>query len=242
VFWRQLVLSRCDGGTIVSDQIFLDPSSASCVGFTDVPAGASYCSAVQFLKNRAITLGCTASTYCPGDPVTRASMALFLNRLGTALEPVFINVSDSGAAAGVNASGVVCQTGSFIVGNSPRVATATAMLYHNAATPQLVTARIVYSTDGGSTWQSFSPFYTLASNVANGFITQSPVADPKFFTVGQLVKFGIKTGEFGGTPTVIFAGCSIRVRIDNHDGTSFPYDAPMVTTPGPTGAPNTGSP
>src|SRR5437899_5525343 len=179
VFWRQVVLSKCDGGTIVSDQVYLDASSGSCVGFTDVAAGAGFCPAVQWLKNRAITLGCTSTTYCPGDSVTRSQMALFMNRLGKALEPTFIETNDSGAATGVNANDVVCQTGSFIVGNSPRVATAAAMLYHDAATSQLVTARIVFSTDGGSTWQAFSPFYTLDSYVAQVFITQSPVSDSK---------------------------------------------------------------
>lgn len=240
VYWRQIVLSKCDGGIIQSDQVYLDSGSASCVGLGDVPANASYCPSVQFLKNRAITLGCTATTYCPNDAVTRAQMALFMNRLSTSLEPVFVSASQSANPA-INSGGVACQTGSFIVGNAPRVATATAMLYHNAATAQRVTARIVYSTDGGTTWQAFSPFYTLATNVANGFATQSPVAEPTLFTVGQLVKFGIRTGEFGTAPTVADSGCSITVRIDNHNGTSFPYD--VATEPGPSaGAANTGVP
>jgi hypothetical protein len=241
VYWRQIVLSRCDGGTIVSDQVYLDSSSASCVGFGDVPAAAGYCPSVQWLKNRAITLGCTSTTYCPNDGVTRAQMALFMNRLGAALEPKFISANDSLAAAGVNAQGVVCQTSSFVVGNAPVVGTASAMLYHTAPTAQLVTARIVYSTNGGSTWQNFSPFYTLASNVVGGYVTQSPVANPVPFTVGQLVKFGIRTGEFGAPPTVTVAGCNLTVRIDNRNGTSFPFDVATQTGPS-TGAPNTGLP
>lgn len=239
VYWRQVVLSKCDGGQIVSDQVYLDSSSASCVGMGDVPAGAGFCPSVQFLKNRAITLGCTSTTYCPNDAVTRAQMALFMNRLSTALEPVFVSTQGS-ATAGINANGVVCQTSSFIVGNSPRVGTAAAMLYHTAPTSQRVTARIVYSTDGGTTWLDFSPFYTLASNVANGYITQSPVANARLFTVGQLVKFGIRTGEFGSA-TVGDAGCNITVRIDNHNGTSFPYDA-AGDTQIPPGAANAGVP
>ena len=231
VFWRQVVLSKCDGGTIVSDQVYLDSSSAACVGLTDVAANASFCPSVQFLKNRAITLGCTSTTYCPNDPVTRAQMALFMNRLATALEPVFVSASQSSAAAAVNSNGVACQTASVVVGNAPRVATANAMLYHQAASAQQVTARIVYSTDGGTTWASFSPFYTLASNVAGSYVTQSPVADPKQFTVGQLVKFGIRTGEFGATPNVATAGCNITVRLDNRNGTSFPYDAAVDPAP-----------
>ena len=60
-------------------------SAAPCFGaspFTDVAAGETYCTSTEWLKNRNITLGCTATTYCPNDYVTRAQMALFMNRLG----------------------------------------------------------------------------------------------------------------------------------------------------------------
>ena len=63
-----------------------------CVGFTDVEDTSSFCPNVEWLKNRAITLGCTSTTtYCPSDPVTRLSMAVFMNRLGKALTPVVLH-------------------------------------------------------------------------------------------------------------------------------------------------------
>ena len=49
-------------------------------GFADVPAGAFYDGSVSFLVDRAITTGTSATTYSPGDPVTRAQMAAFLWR------------------------------------------------------------------------------------------------------------------------------------------------------------------
>ncbi|MEO8976037.1 MAG: hypothetical protein ABI552_09815, partial [Casimicrobiaceae bacterium] len=58
--------------------------SAGTSVFTDVPDVASFCTNTQWLKNRAVTLGCgTGSTYCPDETLTRAQMALFMNRLGT---------------------------------------------------------------------------------------------------------------------------------------------------------------
>jgi hypothetical protein len=48
--------------------------------FTDVPAGAQFRDYVEALRNDAITTGCTATTYCPDDPVTRAQMAAFVLR------------------------------------------------------------------------------------------------------------------------------------------------------------------
>jgi hypothetical protein len=58
-------------------QISPAPTTAS---FTDVPVGNSSFQAVEALKSSGITLGCTATTFCPTQAVTRAQMALFLSR------------------------------------------------------------------------------------------------------------------------------------------------------------------
>ena len=49
--------------------------------FDDVALDASYGPAVDWLAETGITLGCTATTYCPSGTVTRAEMAAFLWRL-----------------------------------------------------------------------------------------------------------------------------------------------------------------
>jgi hypothetical protein len=48
--------------------------------FTDVPDGVFYCPHVHWMWANGITGGCTATTYCPADPVNRAQMAVFLVR------------------------------------------------------------------------------------------------------------------------------------------------------------------
>jgi hypothetical protein len=48
--------------------------------FTDVPTSASYHDEVESLVGAGITAGCGATTYCPGNPVTRGQMAQFLVR------------------------------------------------------------------------------------------------------------------------------------------------------------------
>ena len=53
-----------------------------CTPFTDVPVGDPFCGDIQWMYNRGITLGCTATTYCPAQPVRRDQMAAFMNRLG----------------------------------------------------------------------------------------------------------------------------------------------------------------
>jgi hypothetical protein len=48
--------------------------------FTDVPTSMSGHAAIEAVFDAGITGGCTATTYCPTDPVTREQMAIFLQR------------------------------------------------------------------------------------------------------------------------------------------------------------------
>jgi hypothetical protein len=59
--------------------------------FSDVPVSSTYAPWIEDLFNRGITSGCSASPllYCPGDPVTREQMAVFLLKtlLGSSYTP-----------------------------------------------------------------------------------------------------------------------------------------------------------
>jgi hypothetical protein len=55
-----------------------DAASPS-IHFTDVPASVGFCKHAHYLWARGIISGCGATTYCPGDPVTRDTMAKFLS-------------------------------------------------------------------------------------------------------------------------------------------------------------------
>jgi len=48
--------------------------------FTDVPANHPYFPWIQKMKQLGITTGCSPTTYCPDDPVTRGQMAVFIMR------------------------------------------------------------------------------------------------------------------------------------------------------------------
>ena len=58
-----------------------EPTPTTTATFEDVPAGATYATAVDWLAEQKVTLGCTTTTYCPDGTVTRAEMATFLWRL-----------------------------------------------------------------------------------------------------------------------------------------------------------------
>ncbi len=46
--------------------------------FNDVPASSPFCPYIEELSRRGITGGCGSGNFCPGDPVTRQQMAVFL--------------------------------------------------------------------------------------------------------------------------------------------------------------------
>jgi hypothetical protein len=58
-------------------QISPAPATAS---FTDVPTTYQFFQQIEALKAAGITSGCTATTFCPNDPITRGQMAAFLAR------------------------------------------------------------------------------------------------------------------------------------------------------------------
>jgi uncharacterized repeat protein (TIGR03803 family) len=62
----------------------------SCAGiFPDVPCGSQFSDWIEQLANEGITGGCGAGNFCPGNPVTRAQMAVFLLKVehGAAFVP-----------------------------------------------------------------------------------------------------------------------------------------------------------
>jgi hypothetical protein len=57
-----------------------DPGPCSGAPAADVPCSNPFAPWIQELMDRGITAGCAPGRYCPGQPVTRAQMAVFLGR------------------------------------------------------------------------------------------------------------------------------------------------------------------
>ncbi len=136
--------------TVLSMTAMPEALAAPCAGFTDVDDTSGFCPNVEWLKNRAITLGCTSTTvYCPNDPVSRLAMAAFMNRLGTALTPIQVRVDIAPGAVDLDANAVVCQTSDFAVpaGSFPRRAYVDLSFNGNATADVGLAADLVVSTD-----------------------------------------------------------------------------------------------
>src|SRR5687768_17838233 len=124
--------------------------AAPCAGFADVDDSNPFCSNVSWLKNRAITFGCSSATvYCPNDAVIRLAMAAFLNRLGNALTPEQLRVDAAPGPIDLDATPVVCQTGDFVADEYPRDAYADGSVSGQANADGGLAAHLVVRTNAG---------------------------------------------------------------------------------------------
>jgi hypothetical protein len=216
---RVVALSLLAAGTMFASPSFAAP----CAGFTDVDSADGFCPFVEWVKNRNITLGCgNGTTYCPDANVLRSQMAAFMNRLGNALEPKFLYVSQAGQATALNNANRMCVTTAFPVTGYPRVASPVgSMMYATASSGSNWTARLVYSTDGGTVWNNWSNLETTGGSANNVYTSMSPTANAVILDVGMIALFAIQPTNFASIAND--AGCALTVRLDSHTGASSPF-------------------
>jgi hypothetical protein len=220
---------------------FVLGSSASAFGshqFTDVPTGAIYHDAVDWLVNRAVTLGCVTGMYCPDGVVTRAQMALFMQRLGTALTPTHLTQQGGFAAPGapidLDVPPIFCQTTSDYVPayNQRAVMHARVSVKPSAQLDYLVYP--VWSANGGTVWNLASPPWSVevrasdtTGHVANsntGFVNLTPTLPYRFGLSLQRGSGSVSGG--GGTGDIASYFCSLLVEIQNRSGAAVPFGSP----------------
>jgi hypothetical protein len=207
-------------------------AAQSCVGFTDVLSTNGFCPNVEWLKNRAITLGCTSATlYCPNDPVSRLSMAAFMNRLGTALTPVDLApVSAAAAVLNPTLNPVICATPApgFAVTGFPRRAYVNGAAHLSSPTVALdVSAVVLISTNNGALWTPITNSDHYASLYPGSTPAQHFSLAPFGWVdlaVGQTVRFAVGLSRFAGTGTSVTAACSLAVQIGNRNSLTTPFD------------------
>ena len=207
------------------------PATAqSCVGFTDVPGSDAFCPNVEWIRNRAITLGCTATAYCPSENVSRVQMAAFLNRMGTALTPVTLTPGTAAAApVNLNAGPILCQTSAYAVTGFPRRAYVQGITNLSSPAPSGVDvmAQVVMSTTGGTSWTPIAntdQYATLYPGATPG----NHVALAPFgwvdVNVGETVRFGLQVGRFDVGTSNVTASCRVSAQVANRNSTSPPLD------------------
>ena len=198
--------------------------AAPCAGFSDVDDAQFFCGAVEWLKNRAITLGCTPTAYCPNQPVSRASMALFLNRLGSALTPQLHFVEDALDAVDPDASPVVCATSALPPAAYPRQALVSIAFGGQAAGALGYAARPVVSTDGGATW---SPLVQqdVRESVGGAAWTSAATSGVHAIAAAQSVRYGMAVVRHSGGADFMQARCQTVAQVVDANGTTSPLEA-----------------
>ena len=204
--------------------------SQSCGGFTDVSPTDFFCNNVEWIANRSVTLGCTASEYCPNNFVLRSQMAAFLNRLGDALGPIIQRTTDAAFNGTYDPLAVGCVSAPVALIDTPTVkrdfphqATfmATLMNYSASAT-KTIQGQLVFSTNGGTNWTSTGDFVMWQTIDPQERTTLALVGGPLPLDAGLTYQFAIQTATNDPSATV-FGQCQLNVRIESRTGTSTPF-------------------
>ena len=168
------------------------------------------------MKNRAVTLGCTTTLYCPVDAVSRFQMSAFMNRLGTTLGGTVRYAEAQPGALDLDAEPVVCQTQDYATGEYARQAIVDAAFSGRSDASTGFAADAVASFDGGTTWVPLAAVGNRGFAPAGhwGHVRAGGVAD---LLAGDSVRFGVSITR-GGLPPgadLTDSRCKLRARIAN---------------------------
>jgi len=208
-----------------------------CAGpssFGDVASSNGICQSTEWLLNRRITLGCQAGgappIYCPASSVTRAAMALFMDRLAQVTTPEVMK--DHVTLLNVPLPGepptpplILCDTGSdSTVAAYPRTA-----LLHATVTgladgnPVAWRAFWLYSLDSGVVFQAIqdggqnisSPRASSAANQWSGLALAFAIDLPA--NTPLQVRVGVRRDDIlaGTTGSFVNMKCQMTVSIVN---------------------------
>jgi hypothetical protein len=196
--------------------------AAPCSGFDDVDSIDPFCRYVDWIKNRSVTLGCTASGYCPSENVTRLQMAAFMNRLGTALTPHEIKVQAAPGGLDLDTNVVTCQSAPFVVTAFPRTAYLDLAFAGHAPAAVDLAADLVVSLDNGGSWTLLTALPSRGSVPANAWGNMSNLATVDL-DVGDEARFGVRVQRVSGTENLSDSRCTLRVLVISRDGAAAPF-------------------
>jgi sugar lactone lactonase YvrE len=206
--------------------IAVRPASAGpCAGFTDVVDTDPFCPSVQWMKNRAITVGCTTtSVYCPADVVSRLAMAAFMNRFGNAMTPINVTSYNSNFLLDLDANPKVCSTIDYTY-SVPRTAHGVGVVGAGHTNGVSFQVEIVESNDGGTTWTPITLPHAVTAH-PNDRRTASALVPATPMLVGTTYRFALRVTRAAGSPLNDLENwqCQLHMRFDNRVSATPPYD------------------
>lgn len=217
MYARALATMLLVGGALFAPQV----AAQTCAGFTDVLNTDPFCTNVAWMKNRGVTLGCTATTYCGANPVTRLQMAAFMLRVANVVVPSVVDVEAAGGGFDPATRTVLCQTADLPPVTYDRIATLYADLSLSLTGQQSLAVQIVSSADAGANWlvlhnqspvlwgdASSRQHVTLITNTLPHPLAQANIA------LGESRRFGVSVVRAGSlTPTITDWTCHLQAAV-----------------------------
>jgi len=189
----------------------------SCAGFSDVNTFNGFCQDIVWLKNRKITLGCTATEYCPDTAVSRLSMAAFMNRLGNVVTPTVLGAEDSGGTLDPATAHIVCATsvlparthGSQVIGSGA--------LSFDVTGVKDVPVRVVFSTNGGTTWNNIGSNIDFMSRARGnaGARQQAQVSTWTEYSTSPELRYALRIQAVSATQSISGWTCHLQMTVFN---------------------------
>jgi hypothetical protein len=205
--------------------------AAPCAGFTDVEETHPFCPSVEWLRNRAITLGCTStSVFCPTAAVTRLSMAAFMNRLGVALTPQIVYQEQAGTSIDLDTppSTELCLTVTnvFDAGTFPRRAGLSAVVTAKVDnSPANVDVSLVQRVNGGP-WTPVTAHPSSAGAGATQWLHAVAHNVDVPLAAGNTYAFGVAVSRSSSPPSsgdLLEWNCQVEVVVYSRTGGASPF-------------------
>jgi len=197
---------------------------ASCAGFLDIDPANAFCSNAQWLKNRAITLGCAAGQYCPASSVNRLGMAAFMNRLGGRLSPGARYFEQAIGPINPDADdNFFCFTPELPAVPYPRRVQLTAVFAGTSASEVGLVAGLVATVDWGTTPL---PATAVPMSIRPGTWVGKRLVYDVDLPAGLPLLAAVRVVRGDGPAGTMLAdgSCRLRMMIDNQNGGSAPFD------------------
>ena len=209
-----------------TSQSVLANAPPACGGFGDIDSASTFCLNVEWVANRAITLGCGAGSYCPADVTSRLAMAAFMNRLAVSLQPAVAVVEAAAANLDPTTAPVVCQGADIPVTGYPRRALVDAVISARAAVASAVVLTPVASFDQGASW---APLATKppAITLPPGAPVNARAFGSRDLDVGQTVRVRspgrARRAAGGASPAEV--RCRLRTSVSSRESWYSPLDS-----------------
>ncbi|HEX4884525.1 MAG TPA: hypothetical protein VFX05_10335 [Casimicrobiaceae bacterium] len=198
-------------------------AGAPCAGFNDVDSADAFCPSVEWMKNRAVTTGCSPGSYCPAPDVSRLGMAAFMQRLGKTLTPLVRYADDAGGALDPDNGNVVCATAVVPAEPYPRSATVRGILSGSVAAAAGIALHVVESVNGGVSWSARNT-QPAAVTGANRWLNASTGKGAIPVAPNTATQYGLRITRHGaGTANVVAWTCQLEAVYTSRTGSASPF-------------------